>query len=413
VETQIQPKRKAYTPLPFQLDFHAGRGVWTQRALIAGTGAGKTICGVAEDICWAKAFAGSVGYIFAPTYGMIKRNILSTFEKFLCKPLENHADIANFSKGDMRLDWKNGSTQWFVSLEEPERAEGPNIDYAHIDEARLVHDFATAWLVSIRRLRGSGLCQLPFSPSLWITTTPDFPNSELFKVTEDPHNKSPEMQIYRASIYDNITLTPQFIAEIVRTHTGGYAKRFILGQFAMVSGGTIPFDSTIHIREIPKENIRYIRYGVDFGWANPSAIIATAFDGDGRAYMIDEVYASQMTTNDIIDRLKHFQILYGEGPVFCDPTELQTIETIRRAGINARKYEYKREDGLRELSGRFLKAGDGRPRVFVSKRCANLISELLEYKDDVKENDHAVDAARYSLPLRVLGEVTIRRAVVR
>ena len=30
----------------------------------------------------------------------------------------------------------------------------------------------------------------------------------------------------------------------------------------------------------------------------------------------------------------------------------------------------------------------------------NLISELLEYKIEVKERDHAVDALRYGLPLK-------------
>jgi hypothetical protein len=41
------------------------------------------------------------------------------------------------------------------------------------------------------------------------------------------------------------------------------------------------------------------------------------------------------------------------------------------------------------------------PRLFISSRCINLISELLEYKDDVKERDHAVDALRYALKLQV------------
>jgi hypothetical protein len=44
-------------------------------------------------------------------------------------------------------------------------------------------------------------------------------------------------------------------------------------------------------------------------------------------------------------------------------------------------------------------ASDGKPRQFIGNRCANLISELLEYREDVKENDHATDALRYSLPL--------------
>ena len=32
----------------------------------------------------------------------------------------------------------------------------------------------------------------------------------------------------------------------------------------------------------------------------------------------------------------------------------------------------------------------------------NLISELLEYKVDVKERDHAVDAVRYGRPLKTM-----------
>jgi hypothetical protein len=39
-----------------------------------------------------------------------------------------------------------------VSLDDPERAEGPNVDYIHIDEARLVRHLNTAWLTSVRRL---------------------------------------------------------------------------------------------------------------------------------------------------------------------------------------------------------------------------------------------------------------------
>jgi hypothetical protein len=62
---------------------------------------------------------------------------------------------------------------------------------------------------------------------------------------------------------------------------------------------------------------------------------------------------------------------------------------------------HKREDGLRDLGSRFVKAGDGRPRFFISSRCVNAISELLEYKVEVKERDHTVDGIRYGIPLFV------------
>jgi hypothetical protein len=48
-------------------------------------------------------------------------------------------------------------------------------------------------------------------------------------------------------------------------------------------------------------------------------------------------------------------------------------------GFAAEAYAAKREDGIRELGSRFAKAGDNKPRFYISHRCANAISELLEY----------------------------------
>jgi hypothetical protein len=51
----------------------------------------------------------------------------------------------------------------------------------------------------------------------------------------------------------------------------------------------------------------------------------------------------------------------------------------------------------RELGGRSHVQGDGRPRILISSKCVNLIHEVMVYDSEVKENDHAVDALRYSL----------------
>ena len=84
---------------------------------------------------------------------------------------------------------------------------------------------------------------------------------------------------------------------------------------------------------------------------------------------------------------------------WCDARFPQSILKLCLADLDAKPYTFKREDGLRELGSRLTPVSDGCPRQFVSKRCVNLISELLEYREDVKENDHATDALRYSLPL--------------
>jgi len=57
--------------------------------------------------------------------------------------------------------------------------------------------------------------------------------------------------------------------------------------------------------------------------------------------------------------------------------------------VQALAYSHRREDGIRELGARFPKTGDSLPRMFIARRCVNLISELLEYQEEVKEKDHA------------------------
>ena len=69
------------------------------------------------------------------------------------------------------------------------------LDYAHIDEARLVRHFDTAWLTVVSRLRKSGRCRVPINPAVWVTTTTDSPGSTLYNTTENPETASPEMRI--------------------------------------------------------------------------------------------------------------------------------------------------------------------------------------------------------------------------
>jgi hypothetical protein len=94
---------------------------------------------------------------------------------------------------------------------------------------------------------------------------------------------------------------------------------------------------------------------------------------------------------------------YGEADVFCDKSEPETINYFNqniRDGVEARPYPHNRNEGIRELGGRFIVAGDGRPRIYINSKCINLIGELMEYSEKTKSNDHAVDALRYSIPLK-------------
>jgi hypothetical protein len=219
--------------------------------------------------------------------------------------------------------------------------------------------------------------------------------------------QSPPSILLALSIYDNPYLPMSFVDAMVQSHTGGLAERFIYGRFANVGAGSFQFDTAVHVKECPNPKGLRIRYGVDFGWANPSAIVVNGFDGDGRLWVLDEFYKTHSSAEDLIVALEDFRKVYGNGPVVCDKSEPESIAKFRRGvpekgirGFDAEPYPFRRDDGLRELGSRFLKSGDSRPRILISSHCVNLISELLEYKIEAKERDHAVDAVRYGLPLK-------------
>lgn len=387
-----------YCPSPQQLMFHVARDFYTYRAAFCGKGAGKTIAGLAEALIYARKYPGSVGYIFSPTYPMIRRNIFPTLRTpyLLGDPIDANPLFESYSKSDNCLKFKNGSEWWFVSLDFPERAEGANIDYAYIDEARLIRGFDLAWLSVISRLRGAGRCKVKIPHGVWVTTTPNEPGSALWRIFEGPE-RLPNARPFRWSIFDNPKLSKAFIDDMVKSNTGGYAERFIYGRFSAVGIGMLPFDYTKHVFYDPPP-IKYMRYGVDFGWSAPSAIVAVGFDYDDRAYVLDEFYQTEATTQRLIFTAKELVEKYGAGPFVCDRELPEAIYHLKASGLDAKGYEnLKREDSLRKLANRLSIQSDGKPRLYVHNSCVNVISELQLFSGKENENDHTIDALRYAL----------------
>lgn len=388
-----------YSATPKQLEFHVARYYFAYRAVFCGKGAGKTLCGLAEALMIANENPGSVGFVFSPNYPMMRRNIFPTLSTpwLLGNPFWKNYDVTNWNKADQCLTFSNGSEIWFVPLDLPERAEGANIDYAYIDEARLVRQFGEAWKSVTARLRGSGKCKTNMLRGAYVTTTPDNPGSDLYNVFENPKTVDYSTTIvFRWSIYDNPKLDDNYLKSMEHFNTGGYAKRFIYGQFADVGGVSFDFDSVRNVVSTMPE-LRSIRYGVDIGWTNPSAIVVVGFDHDGRAYAVDEFYDAKVRTDDLVNEARILLSKYGDGVFVCDRSEPATIDEMQKNNLRATPDESKREDGIIDIGSRLKPSEDGRPRLLISSKCVNLISELQSYDETIKENDHAVDALRYAL----------------
>lgn len=407
-----------YNPHDKQRSFHERRYKDRYRAIFAGTGSGKTLAGIFEDLSWCMENPGIVGYVYEPTYIMVRRILLPTLENklLLGNPIDHNPLVKEYMRGDKKIEFINGSQLWFGSLEDPEMSEGPNVDFIHVDETRLVRDLEAAWKTIRRRLRGSKGEHYP--RGAWITTTPDAPiaydekhktGSVMYSFFEDPKTKNPSSSITRMSIYDNKRhLGETFIRDIEESHTGGYAERFIYGRFAEVGVGSFEFDSTRHLGEFNMQHHHRVAYGMDWGWTNPACILKIVYDGDDRAYVCGEFYKSRATDEELMGEAKAMS-MGDPGTFYCDPSEPKSIDKLCHSGVQAVGNKSKRDEGIREIGSRLRNAGDSRPRLFISPSCVNLISELQTFREDRKERDHAVDALRYCLMGSRSGGVWIGR----
>jgi phage terminase large subunit len=229
-------------------------------------------------------------------------------------------------------------------------------------------------------------------------------------VTTTPKGKNWIHDTFIAGDPDDVTATTHiptqanpftpdtYTQEIVEEYDGRFYEQEVRGEFVGFEGLVHPwFSSDEHvITQDPDEYDRML-YGVDWGFSNPSVALAIALRGD-QPVVLDEVYESRLTDDDLAREIEDMQDRYGSGVVFCDPAEPGSIETFRRAGLQAVEADNEVTPGIKTVT----EYGD---RLRVHRRCQNLINEfgMYQYRDGGdsdrvrKQNDHAMDALRYAL----------------
>lgn len=213
------------------------------------------------------------------------------------------------------------------------------------------------------------------------------------------------------------------------------------GHFAALHGVIFKaFSTTTHVLDAAdmdalirrrRDGLKFAA-GIDFGTVNPFCFLLGARDAEGAWYVFDEHYEAQRTIDHHIIRigrmLDEWEI--RPGPFFADPGDgaltaagnefiVSGRKALTRAGyhvVNADKRWWESCQHVMRLLARTPllnaegKVEHGPPRLFISRRCANLIRQIQTYryqegtgtkdpKDQgaVKQNDHAVDALRYLL----------------
>ena len=188
-------------------------------------------------------------------------------------------------------------------------------------------------------------------------------------------------------------------------------------SFQKTAGLAIPeFSREKHLyEELPEnERIRSEKIaGVDFGYVNPAAVPEIYWTGE-KLWVDDEWYKTSRTDAQIAEYVA--SCTYKA--VYPDPENAGGIEELRRKEVNVREVKKGKGsvvEGIQMIRELFISK-----RLFINKRCVNLIAELESYAYDddskkevpKKENDHAIDALRYVV-LSLFPKIDKQRKILR
>jgi len=330
--------------------------------------------------------------------------------------------------------YDNGAVINVGGMDKPEKIMSSEYDLVFADEATelTVDD----WEAIGTRLRNGGLswqqqmaAANPSHPSHWLKQRAD---EGKLRMLTSVHRDNPRF------VNADGTLTPDGVGYMAKLDalTGVRRLRLKDGLWAAAEGLVYEsYDPALHLIDRAAIRDDWTRWWtVDFGYTNPFVWQEWAEDGDGRLYLVREIYRTKRLVED---HARDILALVAPGGIWSTPRpraiicdhdaeDRATLERHLGMGTSAAKKTVK--DGIQAVQSRLRPAGDGKPRLYICRdalveRDADLAEakkptcsaeEVVGYVWDaqpgkqpkeqpVKQDDHGMDAMRYMIAERDLG----------
>lgn len=279
---------------------------------------------------------------------------------------------------------------FFRGLDDPEKIKSAEFNYIWMEEATefTLEDFQQLKL----RLRRATADHRRNQMFLTFNPIPSWIKEHFFE-----QSRENDVGIIKVTYKDNPFLDKEYIAllEGLAEQDKTHYKIYTLGEFAVPEHVVYP---QFAVRTEGPDEFDMVVYGVDFGYNNPTAVLKVGLREEKEIWVLDEIYESHLTNQDLIGVLKQF-VEPRTALIYCDPAEPQRIQELRRAGMNAFPAMKDVRIGIDIVK---------RHRINILSKCVNTIKEIKLYRwkqdakgnvldEPIKLNDHAMDALRYAV----------------
>lgn len=229
------------------------------------------------------------------------------------------------------------------------------------------------------------------------------------------------------SMHDNPFLTEEYKAMQRQILTGLFYRRNYLGEWCLAEGAIFDFfDRTIHVVNRPPRAAEFWIAGIDYGASNAFACVLIGvstgqYSQEGghiwveKEYYYDPKNNRQKTNSEYARDLMAFFGDYSIRSVYIDPSAASFKAEMRKNGVHTVDADNDVYDGILLMTN-LMKEG----ALTICKGCVNLIREMegyvwdpkatkQGYDEPMKQNDHAIDALRYTVKTFMNGRTTLKK----
>jgi hypothetical protein len=413
-------------------EFHAsGADI---RGMFGGDRAGKSGPGCMETIIMMRRYPGTLHWCACQTQEKIPA-LWKWHQQFLA-PWEIDGDPIYSNRGrDIVVEWKhiNGSRLVYKTYKAgPASFDAEEVKSIHMDEdpCRVTPAGEKIYNDCCSRI-------LTCNGRLWITATPVLGKNWMYqrlylynRNNRVDHDADPDIQRWTVSLEDNRTISDENKAKQLGRMAADEKNRRFYGAFDTLTGAvckewreelSVPsHHNTIGFQEFPLIPMSWRRIeAIDLGYEDPFCDLFVA-EHDGALYFYDEYYQNQTLIKDHAAEILRRRLdlsLYtdlvgnvGLEDCICDHDRQERAELEEYGVWNspAEKGAGSVALSIQILNRKMMPRADGRPSIYVSPRCVNLIEQFgsMVYKEvkpgqDSQEKlaagaDHAFDPARYA-----------------
>jgi phage terminase large subunit len=354
------------------------------RVVQGGTSASKTISILIDELNYSLTHPNKITSVVTGTFPNLRIGAMRDFLD-ICKETKVSAG-AIWNKSDHIMYLPNDSVIEFYSIDTM-GALGARRDRLFVNEAN--------------RLSWDTFSQLEIRTRDKITI--DFNPATEFWVHEELLGR-PDVDFTKLTYLDNEALdeaSKQAIEARRGDGTSNWWRVYGLGEIGSLEGNV--YSGWIPVDEIP-DGFVLKRYGLDFGWNDPVAVVAVYEHEETKDILLDEkLYRSFLPTPNLVTELKKLP----EGLFIGDSARPEIINELDSSGL--RCIACNKTPGEKMNGKRYNIELVQRRKVFYTRSSKNLEQEYLTYawrkqrstgkilEEPEDGNDHLMDAIAYAI----------------